>query len=129
MTGTTADTTPPTILIADAEGFERAEANVDFTVTLDRASADTVTVDYRTSPGTATEGADYTATSGTVTFAPGDTAKTISVPIVDDDVEDSGETFSVTLSNPTNATLGNHTATGTIHTTTTTMGRRRPGTR
>ena len=115
VTGTTGGATPPTILIADAEGFERAEASVDFTVTLDRASADTVTVDYRTSPGTATEGADYTATSGIVTFAPGDTAKTISVPIVDDDVEDGGETFSVTLSNPTNATLGNHTATGTIH--------------
>ena len=115
VTGTAGGTTPPTILIADAEGFERAEASVDFTVTLDRASTDTVTVDYRTSPGTATEGADYTATSGTVTFAPGDTAKTISVPIVDDDVEDSGETFTVTLSNPAGATLGNHTATGTIH--------------
>ena len=115
VTGTTAGTTPPTVLIADAEGFERADASVDFTVTLDRASTDTVTVDYRTSPGTATEGADYTATSGTVTFAPGDTAKTISVPIVDDDVEDSGETFTVTLSNPAGATLGNHTATGTIH--------------
>ena len=115
VTGTAGGTTPPTVLIADAEGFERAEASVDFTVTLDRASTDTVTVDYRTSPGTATEGADYTATSGTVTFAPGDTAKTISVPIVDDDVEDSGETFTVTLSNPAGATLGNHTATGTIH--------------
>ena len=115
VTGTAGGATPPTILIADAEGFERAEASVDFTVTLDRASADTVTVDYRTSPGTATEGADYTATSGTVTFAPGDTAKTISVPIVDDDVEDSGETFTVTLSNPAGATLGNRTATGTIH--------------
>ena len=115
VTGTTEDTTPPTILIANSEGFERAEASVDFTVTLDRASTDTVTVDYRTSPGTATAGADYTATSGTVTFAPGDTAKTISVPIVDDDIEDSGETFTVTLSNPTNATLGNRTAAGTIH--------------
>ena len=50
-----------------------------------------------------------------MTFAPGDTAKTISVPIVDDDVEDSGETFTVTLSNPAGATLGNRTATGTIH--------------
>ena len=115
VTGTTVGTTPPTVLIADSEGFERADASVDFTVTLDRASPDTVTVDYRTSPGTATAGTDYTAASGTVTFAPGDTAKTISVPIVDDDVEDGGETFSVTLSNPTNATLGNHTATGTIH--------------
>ena len=115
VTGTTGGTTPPTILIADSEGFERAEASVDFTVTLDRAATDTVTVDYRTSAGTATAGADYTETSGTVTFAPGDTAKTIAVPIIDDDVEDGGETFSVTLSNPAGATLGNRTATGTIH--------------
>ena len=114
-TGTTGGTTPPTMLIADSEGFERAQTSVNFTVTLDRASTDTVTVDYGTSPGTATAGADYTATSGTVTFAPGDTAKTISVPIIDDNIEDTGETFSVTLSNPTNATLGNRTATGTIH--------------
>ena len=114
-TGTAGGSTPPTILIADSEGFERAQASVDFAVTLDRASTGTVTVDYSTSAGTATAGADYTATSGTVTFAPGDTAKTISVPIIDDHVEDGGETFTVTLSNPTNATLGNRTATGTIH--------------
>ena len=114
-TATAGGSTPPTILIADSEGFERAQASVDFAVTLDRASTGTVTVDYSTSAGTATAGADYTATSGTVTFAPGDTAKTISVPIIDDRVEDGGETFTVTLSNPTNATLGNRTATGTIH--------------
>ena len=115
VTATAGGSTPPTILIADSEGFERAQASVDFAVTLDRASTGTVTVDYSTSAGTATAGADYTATSGTVTFAPGDTAKTISVPIIDDHVEDGGETFTVTLSNPTNATLGNRTATGTIH--------------
>ena len=115
VTATAGGSTPPTILIADSEGFERAQASVDFAVTLDRASTATVTVDYGTSAGTATAGADYTATSGTVTFAPGDTAKTISVPIIDDNIEDGGETFTVTLSNPTNATLGNRTATGTIH--------------
>ena len=114
-TATAGGSTPPAILIADSEGFERAQASVDFAVTLDRASTGTVTVDYSTSAGTATAGADYTATSGIVTFAPGDTAKTISVPIIDDRVEDGGETFTVTLSNPTNATLGNRTATGTIH--------------
>ena len=75
----------------------------------------TVTVDYGTSAGTATAAQDYTTTSGTVTFAPGDTAETISVPIIDDHVEDGDETFTVTLSNPTNATLGNRIATGTIH--------------
>ena len=45
VTGTTADTTPSTLLIADSEGFERAEASVDFTDTFDRASIDMVTVD------------------------------------------------------------------------------------
>ena len=115
VTGTTGGATPPTILIADSEGFEGAETSVDFAVTLDRASSATVTVDYGTSAGTATAAQDYTTTSGTVTFAPGDTAETISVPIIDDHVEDGGETFTVTLSNPTNATLGNRTATGTIH--------------
>ena len=115
VTGTTGGATPPTILIADSEGFEGAETSVDFAVTLDRASSATVTVDYGTSAGTATAAQDYTTTSGTVTFVPGDTAETISVPIIDDNVDDGGETFTVTLSNPTNATLGNRTATGTIH--------------
>ena len=115
VTGTTGGATPRTIRIADAEGFEGAETSVDFSVTLDRASSDTVTVDYITSAGTATAAQDYTTTSGTVTFAPGDTAETISVPIIDDQIEDGGETFTVTLSNPTNGTLGNRTATGTIH--------------
>ena len=62
-----------------------------------------VTVDYATSAATtnpATAGSDYTAVSGTLTFAAGETAKTLRVPIVDDDVSDSGERFVVTLSNP-----------------------------
>ena len=62
-----------------------------------------VTVDYATSAAAtnpATAGSDYTATSGTLTFAAGETVKWVNVPITNDNVSDSGETFLFTLSNP-----------------------------
>ena len=75
-------------------------------VRLDGPSARTVTVDYATAPGSASAGADYTTTGGTVTFAPGETSTTVSIPIVDDDLEESPpETFTVELSNPHEATI------------------------
>ena len=85
-------------------------------MTLSRVSSSTVTVDYATSPGTATAGEDYTTTSGTLTFAPGDTEKTVSVPILDDAHDEGEETFTLTLSNPSggNAWLEDAEATGTI---------------
>jgi hypothetical protein len=66
------------------------------------------TVSYATSDGTATAGSDYSPASGTVTFEPGETVKTIQVPIADDATpEGTGETFSVALSGPTGgAALG-----------------------
>ncbi len=70
----------------------------------------TVTVDYATSNGTATAPADYTATSGTLSFLPNETCKSFSIPIVDDNISEpppGGETVNLTLSNPTGgATLG-----------------------
>ncbi|HBL61358.1 MAG TPA: hypothetical protein DDZ80_23890, partial [Cyanobacteria bacterium UBA8803] len=48
---------------------------------------------------------DYTATSGTLTFASGETSKTITVPIIGDLLNEDNETFTVNLSNPTNATI------------------------
>jgi len=60
---------------------------VDFTVSLDFASANSITVDYATADGTAAAGSDYTATSGTLTFAPGETSKTIPVPVAGDLVD------------------------------------------
>ena len=56
-----------------------------------------MTVDYATADGTATEGADYTPKTGTLTFEPAETTKTIAVPIIDDTVEDDGETVTLTL--------------------------------
>ena len=107
---------PPGLSVADATVREAPGAAMEFAVTMSRASASTVTVDYATSDGTASAGADYTATSGTLTFAPGETAKTVSVPVLDDAHEDDGETFTLTLSNPSggNAYLADAEATGTI---------------
>ena len=63
-------------------------------------------VNYATANGTATAGSDYTATSGTLTFAAGETTKTVSVPVLGDTSVESDETFTLTLSNPAGATLG-----------------------
>jgi urease beta subunit len=85
-----------------------------FTITLSAASGRTVTVKYATSDGTATAGQDYNATSGTLTFAPGETTKTINVPIRSDSIQESDEKLTVTLSEATNATIGDGTGEGTI---------------
>ncbi len=74
-----------------------------------------MTVNYATANATATAGSDYTATSGTLSFAAGEISKTITVPVLGDKVVESSETFSLTLSNPSGATLGSAaSATATI---------------
>ena len=108
------ETSTPTLSIAGGSGTEGADSAISFTVSLDEAATDTVTVDYATSDGTATAGSDYTSTSGTLTFDAGTTSKTISVSIADDETDESDETFTVTLSNASGADLGTSTATGTI---------------
>ena len=113
---------PATVSIADASGTEGEQSSIGFTVTLDKAESRTVTVDYATADDTATAGSDYTATSGTLTFEGGTTSKTITVPIADDESEESDETFTLTLSNPSYAELGRSTATGTIQNRAVTVG-------
>ncbi|HET9787978.1 MAG TPA: Calx-beta domain-containing protein, partial [Pyrinomonadaceae bacterium] len=81
---------------------------VTFTVNRVGGSSGTLTVDYTTADITATAGQDYTATSGTLTFANGETTKTLDVPILDDAVTESDESLAFQLRNPTNPdTLGN----------------------
>ena len=106
----------PSLSIADASITEgdSGTTNAMFTVTLSSTSAQQVTVSYATSNGTATAGSDYTATSGTLTFSPGDSSNTIGVAVGGDTVAESDETFIVTLSNASNATISDATATGTI---------------
>ena len=110
--------TGPGLTIADAHASETLDDSLSFTVRLTPAATRTVTVDYATADETAEEGEDYTATSGTLTFARGETSKTITVPIEDDSIEDNGETFTVTLSNPTGgAGIVDGEAFGTIQNT------------
>ena len=105
---------PAALSIADATANENSDSGLNFVVSLDRVSTLTVTVDYATSDGTATAGQDYTATSGTLTFNPGDAAKSINVALLDDAIDDGGETMTVILSNASNARIADATATGTI---------------
>jgi hypothetical protein len=96
------------------EGDVSDSVQAVFTVNLNSASGKTVTVDYATVAGTAAAGDDYAAVQSQLTFAPGVTSQTIAVNIVGDDVQETSETFSVQLSNPTNATLGAAAGTATI---------------
>lgn len=97
--------TPSVAFSAASGSVGEATANASATVQLSFASTSNVTVGYATANGTATSG-DYTATSGTLTIAAGSTTGTVSVPIKNDKVDEANETFTLTLSSPTNATLG-----------------------
>ena len=111
----------PLLSVSDAEATEGSA--VEFTVALSKVAADAVTVQYNTSDGTATsdvngtDGQDYTPAAGqTLTIAPGETEGTISISTGDDTVDEGDETFTLTLSDPSEyAELGSSvTATGTI---------------
>ena len=105
---------PPAARVADARAEEGTDDTLDFVVTLARAPRSAVTVDYATSDGTATAGSDYTASRGTLTFAPGETTKTVPVPVLDDAIDEGEETMRLTLSIPSGVKLGDGEAVGTI---------------
>ena len=108
---------PPSISIAGvalAEG-NSGTSNADFTLSLSRAGGVPVDVDYATADGTATAPSDYEPQGpATVTFAPGETQKTVSVPVTGDGTVEPDETFTLALSEPVNAELATASATGTI---------------
>ena len=104
----------PALSVADARAQEGTDATLDFAVTLVPARTAAVTVEYATADGTATAGSDYTATSGTLTFAAGETQKTVSVPVLDDDTDEGSETLTLRLSNAQGANIADGEATGTI---------------
>ena len=109
--------TPPGVSVTGvtaAEPSATGTAQAAFTVSLSKASTTPVTIGYATANGTATAGTDYTATTGTLNFAPGVTSQKINVPILADTTVETAETFTVTLSKPTGATITTATATGTI---------------
>ncbi|MBX3622876.1 MAG: VCBS domain-containing protein [Rhizobacter sp.] len=104
---------PPSIII-DNVVVNEATGQATFTVTLSAPSAQTVTVDYATANGTATAGSDYTAASGSIAFAPGQTTQTVTVSIHNDTDTEPSESFSVNLSNASNATIATPQGLGTI---------------
>lgn len=106
----------PKLTISDASAAEgnTGTANMAFTVTLSQVSGAPVLVGYSTSNGTATAVADYLASSGTITFTPGQISKTVNISVVGDTAIELNETFTVTLSKPSHATLARAVGTGTI---------------
>ncbi len=108
----------PTVTVSDApDVLEGPNVTSDFTVTASNATNKTMTVNYATGDGTAIAGTDYVATSGVLTFAPGDPlSKTVSVPVINDSVWRGDRTLSLTLVSALHANIGSpSTGSGTIH--------------
>ncbi|HZZ30144.1 MAG TPA: Calx-beta domain-containing protein [Pirellulales bacterium] len=105
--------TLPSMSVANIAVTERAAGNTTnavFTVNLELSSAKTVTVAYSTADGTAVAGKNYTAQSGVLTFNPGVTSQTVTVPVIGDGINDPNLTFSLNLSSPSEAALAQASA-------------------
>ena len=116
-TGTIVDDDPPPALSVVGGTLTEGDAGsqpLTFTVQLSAASGRSVSVEYHTADGTAQAPADYTATTGTLTFAPGVTSRTVNVPVIGDTLDESDETFTFALAAPTGATVQGGAATGII---------------
>ena len=113
--GCPSDPPPPTpsLSINDASGRE-CDGPLTFQVCLSEATDQDVTVAYATSDSSAIAGSDYTAASGTVTIPAGQTCVSFQVGLTDDNAAEGNETFAVTLSNPSGATVGDGEGVGTI---------------
>ena len=103
----------PDVVVGEGSGF------VDLPVTLSAPGKSVVSVAVTVFNGTAVAGQDYTCPfagcgAGTLTFAPGETVKTVRVPILDDSVPEGMETFTMVASNPVNATIVRSTLKVTI---------------
>jgi acid phosphatase type 7 len=111
------DDTQPALALDDVSKPEgdSGQSDFSFTVSLTNPSSKTVTVDYQTQDGTATTAdSDYSAASGTLTFDPGQTTKTVSVKVNGDTTVEPDEDFALKLSTPANATIADDTGVGTI---------------
>lgn len=106
----------PSISISDESVVEGDSGTTQmvFTVSLSKTSTSTIRVNYATRQDTATAGIDYVTTSGTLTFAPGETEKTITVNVIGDTRVEMREQFLVDLSNPSNAVIGDPFGIGEI---------------
>ena len=109
------ETNPHAASLSVADATAEEGARLEFPVTLSRAADRRVSVSYLTEDGTATAGSDYEAVSGTLIFAIGETAKTVTVATLDDVIDDDGEILTLRLSSYSGAYLEDSEATGTIH--------------
>ncbi|MCP4539683.1 MAG: DUF11 domain-containing protein, partial [Chloroflexi bacterium] len=112
--GTIIDNEGPPILTINNVTVNEGAGNATFTVTLSNESAFDVGVDYVSSDGTAVAGEDYTAASGRLTVTAGITTGNVILPILQDSLDENSETYTVTLSNPANATIADDEGIGTI---------------
>jgi hypothetical protein len=112
LSGVAAIPAPPTISVNDVEVSEGGLAT--FTVSLDKTTGAPVYFNAATSPITASPGSDYTHTSGQLSIPAGKVVKTFSVQVMGDTAQELAESFSVVVSNVTNATVGDGTGIGTI---------------
>ena len=108
---------PVAVSVADARAREGSDETIDFAVTLSRAAPAPVAVAYATADGSATAGSDYTTRKGQLTFDPGETAKTVSVAVLDDAHDEGEETMRLRLSAASGAVIADGVATGTIENT------------
>jgi hypothetical protein len=99
--------------VTQNEGTNGA-TNFVFTVSLSTPQSQAVSVNYATNPGTAAAGSDYTATSGVVNFAPGETTKLVTVVVNGDSANELDETFSLVLSGASGVVIGTPAGVGTI---------------
>jgi hypothetical protein len=100
------DTSSGVQLSAPAFVVNESERKVLITVTRAGAASLPASLDYATADGTASRRGDYTQTLGALSFAPGETSKTVTIFITDDVYQEGPENFTFTLSNPSGATLG-----------------------
>jgi hypothetical protein len=110
------DERPPALSINDvsiAEG-QSGTAEATFTVSLSSPSAHTISINYATADGVARSTSDYFARSGTLTFSPGQTSKTFTVPINGDTALEADESFFVFLSGALNASVGRARGMGVV---------------
>jgi hypothetical protein len=107
------DTATPELAVTDVT-VDEGDGTVTFTITRNGDSSGTSSVQYATADGSAVDGSDYTAASGTITFEAGEVSKEVTVDIIDDNVDDDGEDFTLNLSNAIDATVSTASATASI---------------
>jgi Ca2+-binding RTX toxin-like protein len=114
VTGTITNDDSSLLSINNVTVVEGLDTNAYLIVNLNNPINQTVSFNYTTTALTATANSDYTTSTGTLTIAPNSTLATISIPILNDNTNESNEFFTVTLSNPVNATLNPNASIGEV---------------